>query len=224
MNFQDIAHRLNHGELQQLAISRQLVEFPNPDTIRHIVSSVNLGLTALYKRFKLKTAQLNLPLDPEIQAYPLDAPDVLKVLQVTTESGQGLPLNDTASEYSCFTPSAKVLKVHRKVVEKSPDLPEAYRTNSLDVEYQANHPRVDWNQVFGQGMESVELELPETHLMALLFFVASCEHMPVGMVNEHHAGNNFYSKYEAEVPRLMFEGMDTTSVASNTRLQRAGFA
>lgn len=223
MNFAEITRQLTMGELSQLGIATQLKDFSTFDRITPFVDSVNLALTAIYKRFNLKEGRLSFPLDKEIQVYPISEPSILKIERVLTESEECVPLNDTSDEYSCFTPSSKTLRVPQKIVLQAPDLPEKYKTTGLTLVYRANHPKLNPKEVFSLGMENVELELPDAYLQALLYFVASRFHNPVGMTNEFHAGNSFFAKYQAECATLENENLETDQGPSNTRLYRAGF-
>ena len=71
--------------------------------------------------------------------------------------------------------------------------------------------------------ETIELELPESHLEALLLFVASRANTPLGMVNEFNAGNNYASKFEMECARLEQFNMQIDHSTSNHRLIRNGW-
>ena len=72
--------------------------------------------------------------------------------------------------------------------------------------YRASHPKI----VKGITLfdpSRVQVNLPETHLNALLLFVASRAHNPVGMTGEFNSGNNYAVKYEAECDQLNTAGL-----------------
>ena len=223
MNIADIARQLGHGELSQLAIGKALLNTPTLDHVSQVVDSVNLGLTAIYKRFQLKEGRLKVMLFPAVEVYPLRDAAVLKVEKVLTDTNEPLALNDSADSLSCFTPSARVLRIPKLMAEQSASLPEKYRTTTLEVLYRANHPLFVPGEVFTGGLENYEMELPDAYLQALLYFVASRFHNPVGMTNEFHAGNSYFAKYELECKALELENLETDQGASNTRLSRGGW-
>ena len=54
--------------------------------------------------------------------------------------------------------------------------------------------------------EITKVELPSSHLQALLYFVASRTYNPIGMTNELNAGNNWYANCEAACQELEVQG------------------
>lgn len=223
MNLADISRQLSHGELSQVALGKELLATPSNARITQLVDHVNLALTALYKRFKLKEESLELTLAANTLVYPLASANLLKAEQVLTDLGQVVPLNDGSNPYSCFTPSARKLRVPAALAKQSKDLPEELKTTKLKVVYRANHDMLVAQDAITDGRDLIELELPDAYLQALLYFVASRVHNPVGIVNEFNAGNNWFAKYEGECKRLETEGLDIDSLESNTRLQRGGW-
>jgi hypothetical protein len=223
MNFAEVARQLSYGELSQLAIGKKIQEAPTLDNLTLLTDSVNLGLTAIYKRFNLKEGTATVPLVVGTQSYTLTDPAILKVEKVLTDLDFPLPLNDEGNIYSCETPSVRVLKLPKVVADQGRDLPDAYKTSNLKVEYRANHPKLVINTMLAAGLSNVELELPDPYFQALLFFVASRFHNPVGMENEFHAGNSYYAKFEAECKMLEGNNLEIDDTPTNNRLQRAGF-
>lgn len=65
----------------------------------------------------------------------------------------------------------------------------------------ANHPKIVKGIKQFDSMK-VQVQLPETHLSALLLFVASRAYTPVGMTSEFNPGNNYAVRYEAEYDQL----------------------
>lgn len=220
MNLQEVFDQLSSGELSQLSLAG-----PNGGPLQQgswpgVINSVNLGLTALYKRFNLKQDSKALTLNAALENYPVGQRDVLKLLRVQTDAGFDVPLNDALDDYSCFTPSPRVLRVPQVLRVPTSETPEEYRTTSLLVTYQANHP---WLDPELSAPEMVELELPDTHLQALLYFVASRAYNPIGMGQEFNAGNTWFAKYEAECRSLENEGMQADRMVGADRLRRGGW-
>jgi hypothetical protein len=88
--------------------------------------------------------------------------------------------------------------------------------------YRANHPII----VQGIGLfepDRIDVELPYSHLEALLFYVASRVHTPTGMTNETNMGNTYYQKYEASCQQLEVSNLRVDQGSQNSRLYRNGW-
>ena len=247
MKLTEVFAQLTYGELSQLNIGGAEQGEINEDNYDAILAHINLGLTALYRRFPLKEGRLKLSLVPGRMTYPLtiayavnnsrskepvrfivDLPtekfigDVLKVEQVRTSTGYELALNDGSDMFSVFTPSASVLRVPEAIVSQSANLPDQLRTSTLEVVYRANHPILS-QETPRFNVETCELELPYSHLEALLFFVASRVNNPIGMVNEFNAGNNYAAKYEQACMALEEANLRVDQGAQFDKLHTKGF-
>lgn len=222
MKLQEVFDQLSEGELSQISIGGQEAGVINEANRNKVVNHITLGLSALYKRFNLKTRRLTIPLQKDSDTYELKIDDILKLEKVLTDSDYELNLNSDGDPYSCFTPTMNSLRVPQVILDQSPDLPDQLKTDSLTVTYRANHPKLI--NKFGVLMpETNEVELPMSHLQALLYFVASRFHNPIGMVNEFNAGNSWYAKYEGECQRLEAENLQVDKVAENYKLSRNGW-
>lgn len=223
MTLQDIFDQLTHGELSQLSIGIGGEGNGIAETnYAKVVSHINLGLTAIYSRFNLKERRLRFLLQPDSTTYQLSVVDILKITDVLTDADFSLSVNDPGDAYSCFTPSLTTLRVADSVAAQGSDLPDLLKTDGITVVYQANHPRLVVVDGYIEPTMTV-MEIPETHVQALLYFVASRAHNPVGMTNEFHAGNSWYAKYEAECERLTHHGYAVDRGTYNTRLQANGW-
>lgn len=234
MKLQEVFDQLTTGEFSQLSIGGAGVGVINESNYQSVVNHVNLALTQLYKRFNLKTGHLQLELQPGQETYTLHSSfavqgkrstqpvryikdtvaepfldNILKVEQVIGDVGE-LPLNDANNTLSVTTPSDRVLRV-----------PGIYE-GMLTVVYRANHPKL----LVGQGFfdpARVNLELPETHLVPLLWYVASRVHGPIGMGSEFNASNTYFAKYEASCQELEDKGLQIDKGGSNQRAARGGW-
>lgn len=247
MKLMEVFSQLTYGELSQLNIGGAEQGEINESNYDAVLAHINLGLTALYKRFPLKEERLNLslvqgrlvyPLTPafavnnsrskEATRFILDLPtkkfigDILKVEQVLTSSGVELPLNDGSDIYSVFTPSATTLRIPNAIVHQTPDLPDRLKTSTLEIVYRANHPILSQDTP-GFNIDTYELELPYTHLEPLLFFVASRVNNPIGMVNEFNAGNNYAAKFEMACQQLEQFNLNVDQGSQNTGIERGGW-
>lgn len=248
MKLHDIFEQLSVGEFSQLSFGGQDAGVINSSNWEKLLPHIALGLTTLYTRFHLRENRVTLALIPGKESYKLDsnysihsnvvaAParyiqdtvdarfldDVLKVQQVLTDDGTELGLNDPANAYSVRTPSALELRVPKIMVTSGADTPDEMKTETLTVVYRANHPRMSRRVAVCEPLK-VDVELPDTHLSALLFYVASRVHNPIGMTNEFHAGNSYYAKYEQACADLENQGMQVNQDSTNHRLERNGWA
>lgn len=247
MKLAEIFSQLTHGELAQINLGGGEPGQIAPTNYKRVISHVNLGLTALHKRFCLKESRLTLSLQTGVTEYPLkniyavnntasnvlvrtilDTPqapfsnDILKVERVYTDSGFELGLNNHSDVYSLYTPSFNILRVPVGMVTDSIEIPEIYKTDTLEVVYRANHYNI--NEDTGlDDPDDTEVEIPDSHLEALLYFIASRVHNPIGLDNTFHQGNNFAAKYEAECQRLEQVNLNVDQGSQSDRLYRNGW-
>jgi hypothetical protein len=240
MLIQQVFDALKYGELSQLAIASQLdAEYPK------LLSHMQLGLTSLHKRFNLKQGALRLVLQPGQTSYALTrvyavsntrsrAPvryledsvrwpfmdDLLKVESVKTDAGETLPLNEEGNEWSVITPKDTLLEIPALLAAQGNDLPDWAKTTKLHLVYRANHPKID---VENFDIEFTQIDLPESHLEPLLYFIAARVHAPVGAGNEGQVGMNWTARYEAACRELEGQGLQIDKGGENTRLARNGW-
>lgn len=248
MKLQEVFSQLASGEFSQLSIGGQDKGVVNDKNYATLINHVNLGLTALYARFNLKEGRVQLALQPRQRMYALNsayavantkskeavryiidsagAPfidNILKVERILTDDGTELGLNDGADRYSCHNLDMTTLRVPVELANQTADTPDFLKTTQLTVVFRANHPAI----AIGSGLfdpARVNLELPYSHLEALLYFVASRVHNPIGMSNEFHSGNNYAAKYEAACRMLEGEGLKIDSSGEDDRIRRNGWA
>lgn len=247
MKLQEIFDQLTYGELSNLSIGGGAAGVIGESAWPRVLAHINLGLTALYKRFNLKEGRITLELQPGVFSYSLNSlyavsnlsssqavryikdtttipfkDDILKVEKILTDDGIPFPLNDSSNCYSINTPSSTSIRVPEDVVDSGSDLPQELETENLEIVYRANHPKL----VIPIGYYDptrVIVQLPDTHLQALLFFVAMRANTPIGMREEFNASNNFAAKYEAECQQLETAGLQVDQGSQNTRLERGGW-
>lgn len=245
MLLKDVFDQLSYGELSQLSIGGLGSGMINESNYAQVLSHVTLGLTALYKRFNLKERTVRILLSEDQTVYKINSKyavsntgsivpfkyvydsvgdpftdDVLKIEKVVTEQDYELELNDSSDMYSVFTTSTTALKIPLVLANKGPDLPEELFTEYLDLTYRANHPKIDPE---GLDPATEEVELPDSYLTALLYFIASRVNNPIGMSGEFNAGNNYAAKYEAECQQLEFDNLEVDRGSQNTRAMRNGW-
>ena len=219
MKLSEVFYHLSYGELSQLGLGGLAYEETPEANYPKLISHINLGLTSLYKRFFLKEGQLEFELSSEGNVYDLQRDDIHKIERILTAEGYELGLNDESDVYSCITPSLQSVRVPWAIVLRDVQLPDALKTSALQVVYRANHPII----TDVSDPESYLLELPYSHMEALLYFIASRVHNPIGMINEFHSGNSYYAKYEAECQRLEQQNIQVDRGQQSTRLERNGW-
>jgi hypothetical protein len=249
MKLEEVFTQLSFGELSQISLGGKEPGIIDESNYGQIITHVNLGLLALYKRFPLKENGLRIQLQAGKITYPLTmaysasnpksretykfiidtvaAPfkdDIFKVERVYTDTGYELGLNDLNDQYSIRTPSATLLQVPWDIAANDEAIPSEYKTSFLDVYYRAMHPVLSTN--LGAGAPRTELELPYSHLEPLLLFVASRVHNPIGSVNAangFNAGNNYAAKYEQSCLDLEIKNLKVDQTGTNDRIERNGW-
>ena len=247
MKLSEIFSQLVYGELSQTNLGEHVSGVPTEANQAQILSHINLGVSDLHKRFLLKEGRLTLALQTGRYTYPLTPAyavstleslettryivdtalepftgDVNKIEQVHTSYPFELGLNDEADEYSCFTPSTSTLRVAEDIVDGASDLTEQLVTSTLTVVYRTNPKKIIYVPA-EDTLDDIEVDLPFTHLVALLYYVASRVHNPIGMSNEFHAGNSWAAKYEMECLRLDGFNLQVDRSSSSTRFERNGY-
>lgn len=247
MKLKEVFDQLTYGELSQLAIGGRDAGAIAPQNYNRLVAHINLGLTALYKRFQLKEGSITVELQSNRLVYPLHskyavssrssresvryikdstaAPfkdDLLKIKRVVGTTGVEFPLNDLGDPYTMLTPTSTTLTVPQAIAAPTAELEEQLRTATLKIAYQANHPMI----VTDDGnldLELVEIELPYTHLEPLLLFVASRVHTPAGMTNEANMGNTYYQRYELACQEIETKNLTVDQGSQEDRASRNGW-
>jgi hypothetical protein len=222
MKIQEVFDHLSYGEFSQLNLGGAGQGVIDESNYSKVAGYIQLGLTALYRRFNLKEKRISFALNSQSDTYLLESPDLLKVERVIVESGEELPINDFSVEYGCFTPAMGTIRFTPLFIAQGEDTPLGLKTSTVTVAYRANHPKLIGNHT-DLIPEITKIELPPSHLEALLYFVASRAYNPIGMSNEFHAGNTWYAKYEAECRNLENSGYRVQESERDTRFHDRGW-
>lgn len=241
MTLQEIFDCLRYSELAQLNLGTAEGAELEASWDR-LLPQINLGLIELHKRFLLREGQVLLRMQPGQRAYRLDpghalstpevpgvakylidslaepfTGDVLKVERVHTAMGEELLLNRSGDGLDL------ALRSVRSPTPTSLILPPDLPAQDLLVVYRAGHPKIERGGAFAP--ESVELDLPSTHLEALLYYVASRLINPNGVAGNtaFHEGNNYYAKFEAACQLLVDLDFRNQEGVSDYRLERNGW-
>lgn len=248
MTLQEIFDQLTSGELCQLSIGGQAAGVIDENNYAKIIPHVNLGLTALYKRFPLKQNRLSLNFVTDKIEYVLHSDfltvntrsketvryltsntsevfknDIIKVEDIKTDAGKSIVLNDNLNDYSITTPSATKLRIPLDIVNQILDLPDWLKTTKLEIIYRASHPKIE----IGYGLFNpsiVDVQLSETYLEPLILFIASRIHTPLGTGQlEGFASTTFLARYEAACTQIEQLNIKVDQGSQSNRLHEKGF-
>ena len=247
MKLKEIFDQLTYGELSQISIGGGAMGQIMQADYARMAAHVNLGLAALHRRFALKEGRIKIELQPGQTRYPLLSKyavssrssreavrfikdstaspfldDINKIEFVYSDIGFEYAVNNAVDQYSMATPTQKVLEVPMAIVLSDDTCPEAMWTKNLEVVYRASPLKVG-NAEGDFDPEEVEVELPETHLNALLLFVASRIHTPVGIGGEDNTGNLYWQKYEAECDQLDQDNYEVDQGSQYNKIERNGW-
>lgn len=236
MKLAHIFEQLNNAEFSQLNIggnaSGTIAEANYPTVLNHI----NLGLTALYRRFPLKEGRITLRPQPgqreyllasryavsnqrsaetvryliDSVAYPFKDETLIKVEKVLDLHDEELLLNVEGDPESCFTPSLNIIRIPKEAA------------SDLVLVFRQTHPQIKIPLGYFDP-ERVDVDLPYSYLEALLYFVASRAHNPIGMQNEFHKGNSYAAKYEMVCAELERNNIKPDRGSENSRFTRNGW-
>lgn len=216
MKLQEVFDHLAYGEFAQLQVGNPDGEGQfgvTPETRHRLVTHINLGLTELHKRFLLREGRTQIFVVPGLRDYDVAADDIHKIERVYAE-GQELALNQLGNPDSLHTIGYRTLS-----------LPMGLVTPVLEVVYRADHPVLSARDA-AQAPDRVEINLPRTHLEALLYYVASRIFNPMGADGgraEFHEGNNYAAKFEQACRVLENGGYQISQEAEKTRFEKNGW-
>jgi hypothetical protein len=236
MKLSEIFTQLTHGEFSQLSIGGADKGQIQESNYAAVIAHINLGLTALYRRFPLKEGRILLRPQADTREYllanrfavsdtrstepvrylidsagqPFKEDTLIKIERVLDLSEEDVLLNVEGDPESCFTPAYNVIRIPKEA------------TNDLILVFRQNHAQIPIPFGYVDPVR-VEVDLPYSYLDALLYFVASRAHNPVGMQNEFHKGNSYYAKYEAICAELERNNVKPDTMHENSRLVRNGW-
>ncbi len=228
MTLQELITTLINGELVQLSID--IDEDDQPQLIRYI----SMGLTELYTRFPLKDREVFVQQYDNITLYKLSSEyavtntdstaspkyiidnsspftdDIIRIDSAFDEIGIELPINDYSDANSIMMTAYNEVQVPRPV-----------GTNSMSFIYRANHPAIDPNVT---DTESVTIELPTSHLTALVFYVGFRYHAFDMAQDSQAVSMAYYQKYLAELQMLeQLNVLNNSDTDTNIKLIQGGW-
>jgi len=246
MLLSDLFDQFTYGELSQLELAGVDDSGITVDNHKRIIPHVNLAITELHKRFCLKKEELHLACVDHIQMYHLTKEyaatniastqpvkyihdtifqpfqnNVLKVEKVFNEDGQELHLN----ENDPYIIQTETLQRSRKAwTVNTPSyntiqIPYPMITNSLLVEYRANHPKIE---IANLDPSNTEIDIPPQLIEALLQYVAARAYTSLGG-DSAQEGNNYMTKFEASILNIERLGLLNSNNTTNQKLEVNGW-
>ena len=197
-----------------------------------ILNLVNLGLTSIYKEFKLKVVRKEFVIGLPNSSYNINVDkDVLEILEVFNEDGISIPINTAVSATNKAMVDDSNGFCVRKITTNDVVLGSGVTGQSFVVEYKALHPKVilpTGIPVEDVDLALVELQLPEPYLDLLVYYVAyklSTAKDLQGVMGKapFHVGNNYQQRYETELLKLRNQGYDVDSEIQDNRFAAKGF-
>jgi hypothetical protein len=216
---------LAYGELSQLNVGDLL------DTSEHyprMISSINLGLMELYKRFPVNLKEVNIQLYDEITEYVLHSShvitnmpvngdpkdyyilddfnnDLIRIESVFDDLGEEIAINDETAEYSIFTIAHNIIKYA---------YPEDDST--LLIQYRASAVKLD-----SDADDDSDIDIPPQFTEALVNYVAYRMFAAINMNSAEAV--NYYAKFEAACALLNNYGLWHKDAKTNDKLTNAGW-
>jgi len=249
ITLQDIFDNLTYGDLSHVSVGGSAVGFVADKDYPKLVYCINSALTALHKRFLLRTGELTLQQYADINQYYLrtgyavsnadstltpkyvidtvDNPftgNLFKVERVISPSGGALVLNDSlVSEDNPVYYKGEIIQT---TPIYTPNFDTLFLTPTanelLKIEYRADHPKIVVTEDFNPA--TVELHISSAILDALSLNVAARIYSPlVTGEAQNSAASSFMYQYEMECKRLEDEGIPMNDNTFDNRFDQKGF-
>jgi len=128
---------------------------------------------------------------------------LLQIDKVVDENGDKLFLRENTEETSLFTPSFNKLQVPNP------------GTTVIGVTYRANHTKLPTANI---TPEDVELEIPESLLEPLLYYIASRAYMGTPPTDGVDRSAQYFGRYQASILRIKENGLIEADETENQRI------
>jgi len=228
---------LGVGVLKNLSYYNPSINSINEQDYPIVISYINLALTALFKRFLLRTGEVIIQQHPllvkyylrsayaesntastesikyimDSETYPFQD-DVLKVEHVYSELGEEYIINDCTQPYPIYTPTFDTI-----AMVPTGEIPQA-----VAVVYRAKHPKIALDASFDPY--TTMLDIPEYILDALYARIGAYAYKGVSAEDtEASASRSYMVQYEAECQRLETEYLAVHSNKESDRFDVKGW-
>lgn len=234
MKITEIFHALEYGELSTQTSLVETVTGVKPEHYNKVISYINLGLANLHERFNLRVGDVYIQMLKGVAEYKLDSKhalsntdstsvkyiidssyspfknDAIKILEVYTEVGEPLPINDRTEDKSVFTPS-----------QLSIQIPWAVPGDVVNIIYRAMHPEIKLSDYDDIG--DIEIDLPRSYLEPLLYYIAYQHFAGVGGQSATPTSLGFFQKYQSRCQEIELNGVPNRDLSASTDFQRGGW-
>lgn len=236
MKLQEIFDQLTYGELSQYVVGGKGSNGIQFESYPEIINHINLGLTALYKRFVISKKELSIVpqtglftyvLHPDYligsnsnkpykylvasSEFPFNA-EVLSILQIFDSDQAEIQPNSSRAINPVYFDSPYLVR-----------LPSPNPDNPVTLVYQSNHPKIILNSMYAQD---TEIELPILFLDCLLFFIGSRVAASNPSINDTNVQDSaqFMAKYELACTLIEQKGLlKTEEEIVNGRFEQGGW-
>jgi len=247
ITLQEIMDNLTYGELSHVSVGGAALGFIEDKDYPKIVSCLNGALTALHKRFLLRTGEISLQqqeglvtyyLRPEYTVsagtlgntkYIIDSladpftGNLFKIEQVLNADGAVLTLNDAAVSED------RPVYYNGAIIQQSPIYTPNYDTlvmvptpELIKIKYRADHPRIRITSGFEPT--AIQIHIPTHILDAISLNIAARIYSPLTVGDgQTSASSSFMYQYEMECKRLESEGMTLDDNSYDTRFDDSGW-
>lgn len=242
----EVVNLLCESELVNLAFVDLDTKELNTAKLPSLVRSINLGALELHKRFNLKEGTLVLNVQPgqnlyflrqEFQEGAKARPSIpvqyisalpgkfftvglLKVEKVLDSKGYEYKLNEEDSCLSVYTPQADVIEIPDNLLKYMADS----NITQLTVKFRKAPVQHLICEDFADDWSCKQIDLPYTHLQALVYFVAKRSHNSVGFTeNSTRERIDYNSLFEQECANLDALNLRVDRQGGDDRLRRGGW-
>ena len=237
MNLLDIFNKLTTGELAQLALGGVHESGISPNDYAKIIPHINLGLTDLHSVLPLSGKTVGIDQYDYINMYKLDVAhaqssnvqpddglpkyisdsaenpflgDIIRIEEVVNEVGDIIPFNQPDELDGVFTASYDTIQI-----------PQPVTGNVTFITYRANHAIIPVDVVVP---EEIEIRIPQSHVQALLFFVASRYFASKNGADTAEISQSYRLKYMQELNMIQKYNLNREhSSTFNKRVAMRGF-
>lgn len=230
MILQDLLDRLTYGELSTIAIGGKEHGGVQQKHMKEVLMHVEAALTAIYKRFPIRTKEVLIQCSARIQTYHLHSKhswlsgshrdkyiidsdshpfldDVLLVNNIYDELGREVWMNDSSKYWSI-----------NMISDLSFQIPYPDDENALSVIYKASPEK------FPKLVDpsTYEVDIPHTYMEPLLLYIASRVFSAVTRDGTNE-GMAYMARYEQSCERVLHDGLVITDNTQDDKFENRGW-
>lgn len=238
MRLQEIFDQLVYGELAQFSVNlgTSVHGAVSPDNYPKVVASVRMAVMEMYKEFRLSIEVVDVMMISNVTMYKLHSDysirntdtsipykyiydtanepfedNLLVIDRVFDEVGDELNLNNDQAKFSLYTPKFNTLQI-----------PDPIEGSIVRVLIAKGHSYISGATTIDPT--TIEIEIPESCLEPLLFYIAGRMLMGAGNLNGTNDANIMMAKYQQSKLRIKELGLYQQDNTFNLKLERNGWA